>query len=497
MITPGCLPLTTPNDLDEDTLKDDKKYKKQTPIYGLTKGADDYWGRSTGAVDDIDFDGTKDRQTGTSEELFLEFQLLRISMGFQILRSFDDKTRDKNPNKSSTLQTVAMILAPYVTVISLKSSVPPVECTTYTKQHTIGSKSEGSKAYYFAFCGKYNQSYQTKGFEFLSRFRGRGFLNFTWTDNKTKDINIRSIIEDSGEDLGSKWSWSHYSFRCRYVFIPEIRGTEVTADSIKNEEYCQQVKNEFIKLITSIVNEMSPVETRQAKTSANNGRDRTKTMMKAETRRERDNTDAKRHTSLTLQSMPSQPVYPQEEKYDPIIIDDSTNEQLDQLITVITKQVPSHYASPILASLSDSYLSTSPILTVFLACDIVSFLVEKQISRTVNDARRLLCHLVSLRKLQSLRYNENDYNDSVNHTVDFGIFYYFIPETRPDQDGDDADFDEDNLDDDDNIEYEQYQMMEVKMPSESIFTWRDEIRRTDKCPLKTVKRIIPKVKKNQ
>ena len=194
--------------------------------------------------------------------------------------------------------------------------------------------------------------------------------------------NIRTIIEDSGDgDLGSRWSWSHYSFRCRYVFIPEIRGTEVTADSIKNEEYCQQVKNEFVKLITSIVNEMSPVETRQAKTSANNGRDRTKTMMKAETRRERDTTEPKRHTSLTLQSMPSQPVYPPEDKYDPINIDDSTNEQLDQLVTTITKQVPSHYASPILASLSDNYRQeSSPILTVFLACDIVSFLVDKQIS---------------------------------------------------------------------------------------------------------------------
>ena len=104
-------------------------------------------------------------------------------------------------------------------------------------------------------------------------------------------------------------------------------------------------------------------------------------MMKAETRRERDTTEPKRHTSLTLQSMPSQPVYPPEDKYDPINIDDSTNEQLDQLITTITKQVPSHYASPILASLSDNYRQeSSPILTVFLACDIVSFLVDKQIS---------------------------------------------------------------------------------------------------------------------
>ena len=481
MITPGCLPLTTPILLDDDILEDDKKYTKSTPLRVRN-------------FEDIDFDGSLDRQSGPPKELFSEIQLLRISQGFQILRSFDDKTLK---NKSTNMEKVAMILAPYVTVLKMdepKSNerTATVEVTTYTKQHTI-PKNEGSKAYHFAFCGKYNEKYRAKGFTFLSRFRGRGFLNLSQTDNKILEMyeNMRSIIDDSSGGPRNKWTWDHYSFRCRYVFIPEVRGTETNAESIANEEYCAQVKSEFAKLITNIVNDMSPVETRQAKTSAN-ARERTKTMLKPDnsTRRERDQTELKRHTvssSMLQHSMPTQSATgvastAEDKTFDPVTVEDATSEQLDQLVATITRHITSYYAQPTLQDNSDQQ-----VLTVFLACDIIQLLLSKSISRLAHEAKRLLAHLVAQRKLCPLR------GDYKNHHVEMGIVYYFVPETRLDMDGEDDEFDDENNDDDCLHDYEQtdYQMIEVKIPFESSFTWRDETKR-NKCPLHTVARIIPR-----
>ena len=98
-----------------------------------------------------------------------------------------------------------------------------------------------------------------------------------------------------------QWTWEHCSFRCRYVFIPEFRGrpteAELNYESLSNEEYCRLIRNEFAKLLTLIVNEMSVIEPRQAKTSANS-RERTKTLSRPENRRERleSASEQKRHT---------------------------------------------------------------------------------------------------------------------------------------------------------------------------------------------------------
>ena len=146
-----------------------------------------------------------------------------------------------------------------------------------------------------------------KRFQFLSRFKGRGFLNLKGTDEKIKEAyeNTRSIIEECDGSMEynkpRQWTWEHCSFRCRYVFIPEFRGrpteAELNYESLSNEEYCRLIRNEFAKLLTLIVNEMSVIEPRQAKTSANS-RERTKTLSRPENRRERleSASEQKRHT---------------------------------------------------------------------------------------------------------------------------------------------------------------------------------------------------------
>ena len=65
--------------------------------------------------------------------------------------------------------------------------------------------------------------------EFLGRFRNNGYLRFGQIDQ----IIARSLDFDPGDESDDEYhsDWERYSWKCRFVFIPEKQLWDLTATS--------------------------------------------------------------------------------------------------------------------------------------------------------------------------------------------------------------------------------------------------------------------------
>ena len=117
------------------------------------------------------------------------------------------------------------------------------------------------------------------------------------------------------------------------------------------------------------------------------------------------------------------PSLPSEEVYDCLDDKPVSNEELDKLVFRFTKFLPSHLATP-------TFSESTEDKALYLASDILQFLVDKGVSKNFELAKKLFEKMEENNKIKALRCEK----------VDMGNFYYFIP--KPD---DRRDFDDEGL----------------------------------------------------